>query len=598
MGLMQKAIETFDAMSYRIGKEYDNEKEPLAPIGHIIAKAQIEITIDAEGQFVSAQSVDKKIVIPVTEESMGRTSAPVAHPLCEQIAFLLPEFPEKHTLYLDALTEWCRSGYSHVKVNAILTYIKGGMLRIDLESNNILKWEDGNLKNAKDLVCWNVIGLGENSGPVWTDPTVLQAYTGYYLAVHEADGKQLCMITGECAVPAKQHLKGVFSLNGNAKIISANDKANFTFRGRFLEDSEATSVGYIASQKAHNALKWLVTNQGTVFGGRCFVCWNPHGKRMPGQFNPLFISEEGKKVDPTEYRQELAKVVEGYKADLPAKEGVIIASFDAATTGRLAIAYYNELMGSDFIDRLAHWDSTCCWYHTHYGTSAPALFRIVNFAFGTERSDGKVEVDDKVLAQHMQRLLACRVNQSLFPKDILTALVTKAGNLQVYSTANRSTLLFTACACIRKYYIDVYKEEIDMALDTQRHDRSYQFGRLLAVMEKIEQDTYDKTETRETNAVRLQSVFVQRPGYAAKIVMDMLKSAYYPRLKPGARVFYDRLIGEIMEQLSLFEPEEYNKPLTETYLPGYYLQKNALWTKKESATDNNNTETEDEEDEI
>ena len=131
-----------------------------------------------------------------------------------------------------------------------------------------------------------------------------------------------------------------------------------------------------------------------------------------------------------------------------------------------------------------------------------------------------------------------------------------------------------------------------MALEPERKDRSYQWGRMLAVMEKIERDTYDSSEGRETNAIRMQSVFVQRPGYAARIIMDQLKSAYYPRLSKGVRIYYDRLIGEIMEQLSQYPPEMYNKPLTEMYLPGYYLQKNAFYTKK------NAMETEEENDEV
>ena len=63
--------------------------------------------------------------------------------------------------------------------------------------------------------------------------------------------------------------------------------------------------------------------------------------------------------------------------------------------------------------------------------------------------------------------------------------------------------------------------------------------------------------------------------------MERLKSAYYPRLNVGARNYYENLIGDIMEQIILAsDDDEYGKPLTETYLPGYYLQKNALYTKK------------------
>lgn len=50
-----------------------------------------------------------------------------------------------------------------------------------------------------------------------------------------------------------------------------------------------------------------------------------------------------------------------------------------------------------------------------------------------------------------------------------------------------------------------------MELDKSRADRSYQYGRLLAVLEKVERDTYDKDESREPNAIRLQTMFRRRP---------------------------------------------------------------------------------------
>ena len=50
---------------------------------------------------------------------------------------------------------------------------------------------------------------------------------------------------------------------------------------------------------------------------------------------------------------------------------------------------------------------------------------------------------------------------------------------------------------------------------------------------------------------------------------------------------------QIMEQISkcieekcdALKPEKYDSPLTETYLLGYYLQKNALYTKKQDDTE-------------
>lgn len=595
MGLLQKAIETYDAMEGLAGI-YETGKEPLAPIGHIVTKAQIEITIDAQGRFVEAKAAEKdmKIIIPVTEESAGRTSSPAAHALCDQLGYLLGLDQEKLALYTEQLERWVQSDAAHPKAAAVLRYVRSGSMYADLDAAGLLTLQDGKLKNEKDLVCWRVIGLGAESGPVWTDVSLMRAYSTYYLRQKQQEA-QLCMLTGERTAITWQHLKGVFSLNGNAKIISANDSSNYTYRGRFEKPEEAASVGYIASQKAHNALKWLISTQGTIHGERAFVCWNPQGKPLPKVTSPLFFPSEDTPILPEyrSYQEALRKQLEGYQHELKAEEQVVIASFDAATTGRLAITYYNELLGSDFLERLVAWDESCCWMDSKYGIYSPLLYHIISFAFGTQRGeDGKVEADDKLIALHMQRLLACRIDGAAFPLDIMKALVTKAGNLQTYSRANSRKLLFTTCAAIRKYHMDHDREVLTMALEPERKDRSYQWGRLLAVMEKLERDTYDASESRETNAIRMQSVFVQRPGYAAKIIMDQLKSAYYPRLSVGARIYYDRLIGEIMEQLSQFSPDEYNKPLTEMYLPGYYLQKNAFYTKKEAA------ETEDENDEV
>ena len=592
MGLMQKALETYDAMSAWVGVAVEN-RETLAPVGHITAKAKIEITLDADGGFVQARAVDEKIIIPATEESAGRTSAPAAHPLCEQIGYLLPGNEEKFRLYTQQLEQWANSRYGSPKLNAILNYVRRGTLQTDLARAGLLQMDEkGAVKNEKDMVRWIVNGVGEESGPVWTDPRLLRGFGEFYLESREGMADRLCMLTGEETLGAAQHLKGVVPMHGNAKIISGNDTSNFTYLGRFADAGEAATVGYIASQKAHNALKWLVCNDGYSFGSRTFVCWNPQGLEVPKAQNPLGKNRksDGKEepLKPTAYREELEKTVRGWKNSLPQNAGVVLAAFDAATAGRLAVLYYNELQASDFIDRLAYWDETCCWYDSRWGTMSPLLDRIVQFAFGVQRGSdesARVEVDDKVRAQQLQRMLTCRTEKGAIPEDVMRALVRKCDNLQVYNAHNRDTLLFTACAVVRKYRMDRKKEDLPMALEPEKRDRSYQFGRLLAALEKAERDTYDTAEKRETNAIRLQPMFVRRPGTTAKTVLEQVKNAYYPHLKVKKRNSYEILIGQIMEQISECTEEKYDAPLTETYLLGYYLQKNALYTKKQDDTE-------------
>lgn len=170
------------------------------------------------------------------------------------------------------------------------------------------------------------------------------------------------------------------------------------------------------------------------------------------------------------------------------------------------------------------------------------------------------------------------------PKDIVYALTVKASTPMAYSRGNRERVLSTACAVIAKYYHDrrIWKkgENDEMKLDLENRDRSYLFGRLLAVLEKVERTAYDKGENREPNAIRLQSAYVNHPLKTWMILEEVLKP-YYQKLKPGSREYYKSLISEIT---GLFEEEDQsvlNQGLKETYLLGYYLQRAELNKKKD-----------------
>ena len=587
MGLLQKAVETYDSHLNYASQNREGQSR-MAPVGHIVTRAELEITLDADGKFINARAVDKsepKIIIPATESSAGRTSAPCAHPLCDQIGYLIPQNEKKFRLYVDQLSDWEASAYTHPKLTAVLNYVKGETILPDLLRCGLVKVNDKGLpENEKMLVRWNILGDGTNA--CWLDDSLFRAFTDYYTANHTGE-TILCMVAGEEKTAADQHPKGIIPINGNAKLISANDSSGFTYRGRFTEEKQAVAIGYEASQKAHNALRWLAQEQGVILGGRTFLCWNPQGRLIPQPSYP-FMPPAPPIFRPTEYKDSLQKVLNSKKAELKLTDGVVLAVFDAATTGRLSLTYYNELQAYDFLERLHDWDASCCWPHRFEGIKPPTLLQIVNCAFGTQR-DKWLETDERVLRQQMQRLIACRVDRALIGADIVKALSDRASRPMAYDHNIWENILFTACAVIRKYRTDRFKEEWNMALEPEKKDRSYQFGRRLAVMEKAERDTYDSSEGREPNAIRLQSIFCQRPMSTADNLEKQLEKAYFPRLKPGSRIWYKNLMRQIMGIISEFPQEDWNKPLDATYLMGYYLQRSTLYTKK---TDNEMEENE------
>ena len=198
----------------------------------------------------------------------------------------------------------------------------------------------------------------------------------------------------------------------------------------------------------------------------------------------------------------------------------------------------------------------------------------------------------KLLEQQVQRLMACRIECAKFPRDLEHQLVQRASSPHIYSDKKTyRKVLSTACAVIKKVYFDYGKEEIEMALNPQKQDRSYQFGRLLAVMEKIETDTFDSTDDKRTsNAMRLQSVFCKEPMKYANLLNMQMDKAYMPKLKPAQRVYYKRLLGQIIDIINNEPEKEWNKPLKDTYLIGYYLQRNELYSKKDKEEKNESSE--------
>lgn len=574
MGLLQKAVETYGAMAHRAGQVFEGENEPLAPISHIMARPQIIITLDQSGNFAAAQVLDKntpKIIIPATEESAGRTvkAAELPHPLCDYLRYLLPQNQVEYQHYISQLSTWANSSHTHPKLHAVLNYVQGGTILENLRQAGIDAEE-------KAMVCWVVNGLGESlNGPCWTDRTLMNAFIDYYREKRTDTPPALCMISGELEMPAGQHPKGIVPISGNAKLISANDSSGFTYRGRFDDAAQAATVGYAVSQKAHSALRWLVANQSVSFGGRTFLCWNPQGIQVPRVTGPMGrrSGTAQRAANPSQYQKQLREALSGWKEDLPQSAGVVIAAFDAATTGRLAVTYYNELLASDFLDRLHDWEASCCWEDGPYGIQSPSLFQIVSWAFGTPRN-GKAEMDDRILSQQMQRLVACRVDKAPFPLDIERALAEKASHLLLYEGENRQKLLFTACAAIRKYHCDHLKEEWDMALDKNCSDRSYLFGRLLAIADAIENNTYTDEDRRETNAIRMQKAFTLRPMTTWSALWDKLRP-YNKRLaqsKPGLYRYYHSVIDDILNRLSPFDPT-LNHKLDDIYLLGYSHQR-------------------------
>lgn len=592
MSLLQAGYRTYESYAHMAGA-VEEGKEPLCPVSHAIINAEIEICLNADGSFSSASPVVKeeaKTIIPVTLLSANRTSKECAHPLCDQLRYLAAFGGKKYDMYLAGLQEWASSDFSHPKVEAILHYILGKTIVSDLAGADVIKIDEQGLpidkKQESSLIRWRVTPTNPDiRSACWEDTSLFNAYTAFYASQCASMEQDVCLISGKKDIVCSMHPKGVVAATHNAKLVSSNDSSGFTYRGRFKKPEHAYNIGYTASQKAHHALRWISANHRVFFGQRVFLCWSPNKAALP--MESLFgFSPEQQAADFVSYRQLLSETLSGYKNALSDTDDVVIAALEPATTGRLSVTYYSQLSASDFLRRIEHWYRSFCW-DTRFGVQSPPLKRVIDCTFGTQRKEW-IEADTSILSEQVQRLVRCMIDSQPLPFDMVQALYQRASTPLAYTEKSRETLLVTACAVIRKYHNDkLCKEEWTLALDTTNRDRSYLFGRLLAVLEQAERATYDPGTKREPNAIRMQAVYSQRPMFALRIIEESL-IPYFARLSPGLRSYYKKLIGEIMDMLPNENPIELKKKLGDTYLLGYYHQRSALFRKKDTTTEEEN----------
>ena len=596
----------------RNGQEYT-----LLPIAHTTQTAHIQVDITPEGQFHSSNLISKEqgiTLIPATESAASRAGSKVApYPLHDKIGYCAGDFvkythltnkAEQYQAYIKQLGDWANSEFSHWKIKSIYDYLKKGCLIEDLiadhklaiDGNHFLfdKWSkdfDHLYDNKPDLfqvatsgqhgifVRFNVFSANEQLTSIWNDKEIYDSFINHYSSRQSSD--DVCLVTGENAPITTSHANKIRNSADKAKLISSNDTSGFTFRGRFEKASDAASISYEASQKAHNALKWLINKQGKYVNGRIFLVWENKGSEIADPTAPSFNVFPSKKTmnqgfTNAQIANEFAKAISGYIHDLSSQsQHINILVLDAATTGRLAILYYRSLDKEDYFNRLLDWHSSAMWIHTYRNEEGqyqeyrgvPSVKDIAQAAYGQR-------ADEKIVKGFMERMLPTIIEGRKVPQDIVTSLFHRASNPVGLEDWEWRKTLGIACSMINT------KEGYDVRVSENEMDRSYLFGRLLAIADVFERNALGREETRASNAIRYMNSFSRQPARTWKTIQSSLQP--YQAKMGGKSTYFTKQIDDIASRIS---PEDFNnKPLSEKYLLGFYSQRYDLYQKKSEKT--------------
>ena len=640
MSYVNELIDLYNKNQDKIGViEYRGDiPYVLLPPFHTTVTAQITVTIDQNGNFMRAELVaqdDKMTIIPVTEKSGSRTAGKEPHPLCDNLRYLAGDYKDYYKddgvcneLYMSQIEKWEKSTYSHEKVKAIYLYLKKATLIKDLVEQKIIKLNDNNqiddkenmegIVQTKAFVRFIIRSTGENlhreiPDECWKDRTLQDCYIKYVRSQEREKG--ICYLTGNMESISYLHSKKIRNEGDGAKLISANDSQNFTYRGRFANREEAVAVGSETSQIVHNTLKWIIRKQGAFFDTMTIVTWESDQLSMPkwNMDTESIITEYENEQEENDWdswdddwseeeevsdgnpitAEKFYKALNGYGKKVDNTSNMILLAFDAATPGRLAMIENVTLDTARYLKNIEKWHNDCNWIHEKWKDGKRIQFwgmvgvrDIADILFGIENK-GKLSIVDgngkKLYAEVAKRLLPCIWYGSNIPYDYVNLAVVKASNPLTYKERkNWERVLTLACSMVKKNEKDRNKEEWNVALDKSAKDRSYLYGRLLAVADRIEYMTYDaKDNGRITNAKRYMSTFSQRPYETWKVIEENIQP-YLAKLDVVKRKYYENLLSEICNLFDIDKFKE-NKKLDGLYLLGFHSQEYDLRFKKENS---------------
>lgn len=622
MAWLKTLADTYDVYADLAGVVRDDQPV-LLPISHSTFNAQIEVTIDGQGNYVDSRKLEKGndavTIVPVTEDSAARSSGIAPHPLCDKLCYIAGDYTtytgdnkeRYYETYMEQLRDWADSEHTHLAVQAICRYLEKKSLIQDLVSGEVLVLDDGgrltdstkiqNLGQTGAAVRFIVDGI--DIPEVWKNQELYDRYSAYYQL--KAGDKDLCYASGKMASCTDKHPSKIRNSGDKAKLISGNDESGFTYRGRFTTKGQAVSVGYDVSQKAHNALRWLIQKQGYTRDDCAIVSWivnrdMPVPDIMQDSLNSCHDMDDfddwdildTSSIDPRETEKHFAEqfnnAMNGYAGRLKADDRAAVIALEAATTGRLSVAYYDEMGARQYIDAILNWQQHCKWRRTvNVGKTGedkkkitcectPSPRDMALAAFGTQRSEW-LEADGKLIKSTVKRLLPCITKTGVkIPKDIIKAAVQRASMPQTMSEfVWYNDVLCVACAMIR-YNYEMRGNTMDDFLINNISDRSVLFGRLLAVYDYMEQlamferDENGKVlERRTTNAKRYWNAYSRRPARTLDTIKQNLLP-YERKLSDYKVMKFEEWSQEIMVHLDT--DTFVNTALSEMYLLGYYHQ--------------------------
>jgi CRISPR-associated protein Csd1 len=382
-----------------------------------------------------------------------------------------------------------------------------------------------------------------------------------------------CLVTGNKDATERLHtaIKGVWGAQSSgANIVSFNLDA---FRSFGKEQGANAPIGKSAAFAYTTALNHLLgkdSKQRLQVGDASTVFWaekaNPLEEQMPSFFAEPPKDDPDRNVRAVEslYRS----VHTGALTVEDSKTRFYVLGL-APNASRIAVRFW-------IVDTVANMAGKICQHfedtkivHGPRDMDTLSLFRLLV----STATQGKAENIPPNLGGDMMRAI---LEGLPYPQTLLQAAIRRV-RAEHEITYPRAALIKACINRAARYQNPEQKEELHVSLDTTNPNVGYRLGRLFATLEKIQQEA--SPGINATIRDRFYGAASSTPVTVFPTLMRLATHWLAKLESAGRRVYFDKLLGEIMSGINDF-PAHLRLEDQGRFAIGYYHQMQDFFTKK------------------
>lgn len=416
-------------------------------------------------------------------------------------------------------------------------------------------------------------------------------------------------ITAQCAVSGKEtsiarihsKIKGVYGGLATGSVLVGFNNASEESYG--MEQSYNSNISEFAMKKYTEALNYLLGKQSKSDGKHSnkillddvtLMFWAMDSRESVEKPFMAMLFGQSDKMDEKDMGNMMKKLLEdGKKGKITAERlqslGMIEPWVDFYMVGfkpnssRLSVKFIYRKKYADVLWNIAKFQEDLQISETLHPVS---LFQIkLELLSLKNKNDGeKVSIgdgkgvgqlapkskNDKMNPELLMRLLEAILYGGKLPKALLEMAVRRVKtDVSIRVTRTRAGLIK---ACINRNY---QKEELKVALDKENHSPAYLCGRLFAVLEKLQQEASGGSLNRTIK----DSYFASASSKPATVFPKIMKLAQNHLAKVKYPIFYNKLMGEIIDSLEGEFPETFLLTDQGRFIVGYYQQYQSFFEK-------------------